>query len=83
MTIKDLAARWGVSEREARQIVKDGQVPFIALKAFEANINWTFVRFQPEAVASWEESRERRATTAKPQSAASQRIVLRKMRPRS
>lgn len=59
MTINELAERWGVSLRDAKQIVRDEKVPFIALRTADMRINWTFVRFEPEAVDGWERGRER------------------------
>lgn len=81
LKIEDLAARWQLSIRDAKRIVRTEKVPFIALKTFDMNIGWKFVRFQVEAVTSWEASRERRATSPEPY--VPQRIPLKRMRPRS
>lgn len=69
MVIKDLAERWGVSVVDAKRIVREGAVPFIALREVDMRINWSFVRFNPAAVEAWEQGRERTADAAAPEPA--------------
>lgn len=59
LTIDDLAKRWGVSIRDAKRIVRDEEVPFVALRSHDMRIRWAFVRFSPQAVAAWEDGRVR------------------------
>jgi hypothetical protein len=58
MVIKDLAERWGVSVPQAKTMVRDMKVPFVALRNFDMKIDWRFIRFKPDVVESWERSRE-------------------------
>lgn len=59
LVIDDLADRWGISVPQAKAMVRDMKVPFIALRNFDMKIDWRFIRFKPEAVEEWERSRER------------------------
>lgn len=78
MLIKDLAERWGVSLAQAKAIVRDERVPFIALRKVDMRINWRYARFEPEAVESWE--RGRRQVTPEPVQAPPRFVVGRKLR---
>lgn len=60
MVIKDLAERWGVSVDDAKRIVRDEKVPYLALRQpgpGSMKICWKFLRFEPAAIEAWEAKR--------------------------
>lgn len=59
LVIDDLAERWKVSLAQAKRIVREEQVPFLTLRAWDMRIDWRFVRFTLEAVEEWERGRQR------------------------
>lgn len=67
LTIDDLAARWGVSPRRAREIAgaPDGP-PRIDLGPPRKYVAWSGARFAPEDVVAWEEGRKRAGPAAAP-----------------
>jgi len=81
MLIKDLADRWGVTLSQAKKIVRAERVPFVALRRHEMKTDWRFVRFEPEAVAAWEQGRVE-VYKGKPAPAAlpPRSVVMRKLR---
>ncbi len=56
--MKDLITRWGLPERQVREIVLTQGVPRVELRRPPKNIDWGAMRFRPEAVEAWERSRE-------------------------
>ncbi len=53
LTITELAARWRIPERAAKEIVRTGQVPFVCLSAGRRLV-WARVRFDLDVVRAWE-----------------------------
>ncbi len=82
LTVDDLAERWGLTALQVRKLVKRDGLPFISFqpsKPGRMNISWRFIRFDPEAVATWETGRQKAFPTPEPQRPKT--IVLRKLRP--
>jgi hypothetical protein len=52
-----LAARWGVTENEARRVVRIKKVPFIRMTSSD-RINWRLIRFRLSEVRAWEAKAE-------------------------
>jgi len=65
LSVADLAAEWGVTERRVREIVIGEGVPRIELGARRKNIRWGEVRFRREALAAWARDREVVAAAAR------------------
>lgn len=62
MVIKDLAERWGVSVIDAKRIVREEKVPYLALRQpgpGSMRICWKFIRFEAAAVEAWEAKRRK------------------------
>jgi len=59
LTIQDLAARWGVTLRQAKAAAIQGGVPMIRLKPTRHHISWATTRFDPGDVEAWEAERRR------------------------
>jgi hypothetical protein len=59
LTIRDLAARWGVSVDRAKRNVRGRGVPFFRIGSdADMRINWNTVRFRLPAVLKWEQESE-------------------------
>ena len=60
MTVKDLAERWGLSESEVKELIRqDTSIPFVRLgKGGDLRLNWNRVRFRLEAIERWEEEHQ-------------------------
>ncbi|AMV37410.1 hypothetical protein [Planctomyces sp. SH-PL62] len=72
LTVKDLAVRWNVSERQARETVLSGGIPMIELRATARNVSWATTRFDTADVESWEAGRKRVQTA--PESAPAPKV---------
>lgn len=62
LTIKDLAERWGVTVNDAKRIVRDEKVPYLALrtpKPGSMHLCWKFMRFDLSAIEAWEDRRRK------------------------
>ena len=54
LDLAGLAARWSVTENEARRVVRVKRVPFIRVTPSIDRINWRLIRFRLSEVREWE-----------------------------
>ena len=69
MKLSDLAERWGLSEGEVKDLIREGAspIPFIRLGGGGGmRINWNRVRFRPESIENWESQHQTVFKEAKP-----------------
>lgn len=69
LTVDDLAARWGLAPARVRKLVKHDGLPYVSFqpeRPGRMSVSWRFIRFDPEAVAAWEASRQRVFLTPEP-----------------
>jgi hypothetical protein len=60
LDLAGLAARWSISEDEARRVVSKRGVPFIRVDSSIERINWKKVRFRLQAIRDWEDRSQER-----------------------
>jgi hypothetical protein len=62
LLLNDLSERWRVSVADAKRIVREEKVPYLALRQpgpGSMRICWKFIRFEVAAVEVWEVKRRR------------------------
>jgi hypothetical protein len=66
LDLAGLAARWSVTEDEARRVVSKRGVPFIRVSAAIDRISWKYIRFSLHEIREWENTHQERLP-AKPE----------------
>jgi hypothetical protein len=69
LDLAGLAARWNITEYEARRVVSRKGVPFIRVSAADDRINWKKVRFRLQAIREWEDRSQERFASREEQPA--------------